>query len=107
MGKNNYLINLQREFKRRIEHTVPLCYACIALALHREYGWGFIRINRLFVASQDIWQESLDKNIDMVQMCLEETGIECRSAVEQERAKRDEKNKRADKKKPYRKGTGR
>ena len=106
MGKNNYLINLQREFKRRIEHTVPLCYACIVLALHREYGWGFTRINRLFVASPDIWQESLDKNIDMVQMCLEETGIECRSAVEQERAKREE-NKRADKKKSYRKGTGR
>ena len=106
MGKNNYLINLQREFKRRIEHTVPLCYACIALALHREYGWGFIRINRLFVASQDIWQESLDKNVDMVQMCLDETGIECRSAVEQERSEREE-NKRANKKKPYRKGTGR
>ena len=106
MGKNNYLINLQREFKRRIEHTVPLCYACIALALHREYGWGFTRINRLFVASQDIWQESLDNGVDMVQMCLEETGIECCSAVEQERAER-EKNKRADKKKSYRKGTGR
>lgn len=104
MPKNNYLINLQREFKRRIERTVPLCYACIALALRREYGWGFTRINRLFVASQDIWQESLDKNIDMVQMCLDETGIECRSAVEQERAEREEeiKNKRANKKKSYR-----
>ena len=109
MPKNNYLINLQREFKRRIEHTVPLCYACIALALHREYGWGFTRINRLFVASQDIWSligvnGDWDKDIDMVQMCLDETGIECRSAVEQERAER-EKNKRANKKKSYRKGT--
>ena len=58
------------------------------------------------MASQDIWQESLDNGVDMVQMCLEETGIECRSAVEQERAEREE-NKRADKKKSYRKGTGR
>lgn len=89
MAKNNYLINLHRELKRRIEHTVPLCYACIALALHREYGWGFTRINRLFVASQDIWGESLDRGIDMVEVCLEETGIECRSAAEQERAKRN------------------
>ena len=99
MAKNNYLINLQREFKRRVEHVVPLCYACIALALHREFGWGFSRIHRLFVVSQDIWDESMERDIDMVQMCLEETGIECRSPAEQERAEREERQ-RANKKKP-------
>ncbi len=82
MAGNKQYIRMVKEFRRRVEHIVPQCYACIALALHREFGWGFTRINRLFVSSQEIWNESIERDIDMVQMCLDETGIECRSAVE-------------------------
>ena len=92
MAGNKQYIRMVKEFRRRVEHIVPQCYACIALALHREFGFGFTRINRLFVRSQEIWNESIERDIDMVQMCLDETGIECRSAVEHDHIQ--EKNKR-------------
>lgn len=62
--------------RKHIVNLVPQIYAAIALALHREEGWGYKRINRLFAASQTIWEESVEKGIDMIKMCEDETGIQ-------------------------------
>lgn len=78
MGKNNDLINRYKQLYKKIEMITPQVYAGIALALHRRYGWGFKRINDLFAESQDIWEECLTKDINMIQMCEEETGIDVR-----------------------------
>ena len=90
MAKNNYLINQMKNIKRRekeidqnIDALLPYMYAAIALALYRSCGTPPEDIRYIFAESQRIWYESLDKNIDMIQMCEDETGIEVRNNPEQ------------------------
>ena len=78
MGKNNYLINKYKMLYKKIEQITPEVYAGIALALHRKCGWGYKRINDLFVESQTIWNECINSDINMMEMCEKETGIELR-----------------------------
>ena len=78
MGKNNSLINKYKMLYKKIEQITPEVYAGIALALHRKYGWGYKRINDLFSESQIIWNECINSDINMLEMCEKETGIELR-----------------------------
>lgn len=84
MGKNNRLIEQMKTIARRNRANnvqiasnaiVPQVYAAIAIALHRELGWGHTRINRLFVASQKIWEQFNGKPSDMIELCEKETGM--------------------------------
>lgn len=84
MARNNAALAAFNQLQRQIKHITPQVYAGIALALHREFGWGFVRINRLFQASQAIWMECNDRDIDMVDMCAQEIGIELRHEMEPE-----------------------
>lgn len=61
MAKNNKLINSLNEIARRnrsqnvataADQMVPQIYAAIAITLHRTYGFGYKRINDVFVESQ-------------------------------------------------------
>lgn len=79
--KNNSLINQYKQVYKQVQNITPQVYAGIALALHRTHGWGYKRINDLFVESQSIWNECVQSDVDMIAMCEEETGIECRAAV--------------------------
>lgn len=81
MPKNNTLINQYRHLAHQVQNITQSVYAGIALTLHRQYGWGHKRINDLFAGSQEIWNECVQRGIDMIEMCAEETGIECRAAV--------------------------
>ena len=78
MGKNNSLINKYKMLYKKIEQITPEVYAGIALTLHRKYGWRYKRINDLFEESQIIWNECINSDINMVEMCEKETGIELR-----------------------------
>ena len=78
MGKNNNLINKYKMLYKKIEQITPEVYAGIALALHRKCGWGYKRIKDLFSESQIIWNECINSDINMVEMCEKETGIELR-----------------------------
>jgi alpha-D-ribose 1-methylphosphonate 5-triphosphate diphosphatase PhnM len=51
----------------------------VALVLSRKYEWTYEQINDFFAETQAVWQEYSDSKMDMVQACLEETGIELRS----------------------------
>lgn len=74
--KNDLLIANMKRVQREINNILPNVYAGIALALHRKHGWGYNRINDLFIESEKLWYEATDNNINMVALCLEETGIE-------------------------------
>ena len=94
MAKNNALINMYRDLQQRnkelineIEQTTPKVYAGIALALHLEYGWGFKRINRVFMRSQKIWNVCDENEVDMIPLCLEETGIDLKVGTEADNEK--------------------
>ena len=82
MAKNNSLINRYKAMYQQIQKITPEVYSALAIALHRKYGWGYKRINDLFCESQEIWSECINSNINMVQMCYEETGIDVQRKVE-------------------------
>jgi hypothetical protein len=81
MAKNNYVIENMKRLQRTINNITPQVYAGIALALHRKCGWGYKRINDLFVESQEIWTECVETEVNMIQMCLDETGIDVQRKV--------------------------
>lgn len=81
MAKNNRLINQYKEMRRKIEEITPEIYAGLALALHRKYGWGYQRINDLFLESQNIWNECVQSGLNMPLMCYQETGIDVQRRV--------------------------
>ena len=83
MGKNNFLINQYKKLQTSIRDTTPSVYAGIALALHRKHGWGYKRINDLFNESIIIWNECIRSDMKMMEMCLEETGIDVQMKVEE------------------------
>lgn len=79
MAKNKKLVDRYKILYQKIQQITPEVYASLALALHRHCGWEFEQIEELFGVSQLIWEECLDKDIDMIEMCLQETGIELRN----------------------------
>ena len=81
MAKNNFLIEQMKRVQKTINNTTPEIYAGVALALRRKYGWGYKRINDLFNESQKIWAECVDWDKNMIEMCLEETGIDVQRKV--------------------------
>ena len=81
MAKNNFLINQYKKLQEEIRDTTPTVYAAIALSLHRKYGWGYKRINDLFNESIIIWNECINSDMKMMEMCLEETGIDVQKKV--------------------------
>ena len=64
---------------------VPQIYAAIAIALHRTYGFGYKRINDIFVESQHIWEDYAGDGAGMVKKCEEETGVTVCSPEEAQR----------------------
>ena len=79
MAKNNDFINRYKILYAKVNNIVPEVYAAVALVLSREYEWTYEQINDFFSETQAVWQEYSDSKMDMVQACLEETGIELRS----------------------------
>lgn len=84
MGKNNKLINSinavarikqEENIGKAADRMVPQIYAAMALALHRTYGFGYERINRVFMESQHIWEDFSGNGDEMMELCQKETGI--------------------------------
>lgn len=78
---NKKLIERYKVMYQQINNITPEVYAGIALALHRTYGWGYERINKVFSESQNIWQGAVKEGYDVIQKCYEETGIELKRRV--------------------------
>ena len=83
MGKNKWFVNQCKRMQTNIRDITPSVYACIGLALHRKYGWGYKRINDLFCESQVIWNECIRSDMKMLEMCYEETGVDVQMKVEE------------------------
>ena len=63
----------KQKLKEEVNNLVPGVYASLAIALHRNWGWGFKRINLLFSQSQRIWEDLGTDNI--IELCEKETNI--------------------------------
>lgn len=84
MGKNNKLINSlnliakkkqAENISKAADQMVPQIYAAMAMALHRTYGFGYERINRVFAESQKIWLGFDGRGEEMIELCEKETGV--------------------------------
>lgn len=85
MSKNNRLINSMkalaeqnqaRNLAKASNEIVPVIYAAMALALHNACGFGYKRINDVFMESQRIWGKFADTPDEMIKLCKEQTGID-------------------------------
>lgn len=79
MAKNKALMNGVKILYKKIQSITPEIYASFALVLSRNYGWTHEQIEELFARSQQLWEEVSNSDLNMIQMCDEETGIELRS----------------------------
>lgn len=79
---NQYLTKLLSKLERQCREITPSVYASIAIALHRKYGWGYKRISDLFAESQEVWNECIQGDISMIEMCERITGIDVRNKTE-------------------------
>lgn len=78
MGKNNKLIEKYKFVYQQIKHITPRVYAAIAIAMYRR-GYSFEEIEELFAESQEIWTECVENDVNMLEMCKNETGIDVES----------------------------
>ena len=71
--RRNQFIEQERRYKRAMTEMVPRIYAAFAISLHRNYGFGFVRIGRILADTQRYWQTMSSEEINA--LCIEETGI--------------------------------
>lgn len=70
----------ERDMEREMHRQVDMVYSSMAIAFHRYWGWGPLRIRRLMDKTQETWDECAASNeISMLQMLEEETGIEIKN----------------------------
>lgn len=81
MAQNKRVLKQCKAMYQQIQQITPSIYSAIAIALHR-HGATFEEIESIFAESQAIWNECVHKDINMPEMCLEETGIDVLRKVE-------------------------
>lgn len=72
---NKRLINQCKAMYQQINQITPSIYSAMAISLHR-HGVAFEDIESIFAESQIIWTECVQKDINMPEMCFQETGID-------------------------------
>ena len=75
MARRNPYIEQEKRYRRNLAEMVPKIYAAFAVALHRNYGFGFTRILRVLADTQDLWNKHVSNEIDIIKVCSDETGI--------------------------------
>ena len=80
MAQNKRVLNQCKALYRQINQITPNIYASLALALSR-HGATHEEIQSVFAESQNIWTECVNSDINMTEMCLNETGIDVKRTV--------------------------
>ena len=75
MAKRNPYFEQEKRYRRMVHEMVPQIYAAFALVLHRQHGFGYTRIMRVLYETQELWQAHARKELDIVKVCEEETGL--------------------------------
>ena len=73
------IYKMQKKLEKEINKIVPEVYACFALALYKR-GWKPNSIEKLFIETQNEWNENVNSMEDMIKHVLDITGIDVRSA---------------------------
>lgn len=78
MTKQN--VRIAQGFKEQINLLLPEIYSAFAVALHNK-GYSTEQINDLFMDTQDLWNECVQKDINMPTWCKEITGVDVQQAM--------------------------
>lgn len=78
INRNKAVQNVKKEFKNQINLIMPEIYSAFAIALTNK-GKSYEEIMELFGDTQVIWEDLVNKEIDMPTLCLEKTGIDVRA----------------------------
>lgn len=71
----------EKELNDEMLKQVDIIYSSVAIAFARYWGWGSLRIRRLFDVTQAAWDEcGATNDRSMLQMLEEETGIDLKMA---------------------------
>ena len=73
---NRAFIEQEKRYRQKINDLAPTIYAAFCIALHREFKFGFERILRVLIESQDLWHEAANGSLDIVKLCSDEVGID-------------------------------
>lgn len=78
MTNDKAVLKANRELDAEMKKQINMIYPVFAHVFWYEYGWKKLRIMRVFITSQEVWEEcaaySTEKS--MLEMLEEETGIE-------------------------------
>lgn len=80
MAQNKKVLNQFKAMQRQINEITPNIYASIAIALSR-FEVSHEDIAAIFAESQAIWEECVNSDVNMREMCLNETGIDVQRTV--------------------------
>lgn len=74
-------IRANKKADRETQKQVEIMYCIVAIVLWKRYGWKKLRIGRLFLQSQEVFEECAEAGTDksMLSMLEDETGIEIRT----------------------------
>lgn len=75
MAKNIAVIKALKKYQELIADLTPKIFSAFALAL-KEMGYDKDQIYDILSLTQEIWQQSTDKGIDLVKWCNDEVDIE-------------------------------
>lgn len=85
MAKNYALIEYNKriaQLEKKVERDAIELYASMALCLSDvKYGWTHDQIEELFVDIAGVWQDSLDRDIDLATWCAEVVDIDVRQNI--------------------------
>lgn len=71
------LRKVEKELGEEMTKQLDIIYSATAIAFHRYWDWGELRIKRVFQVSQEAWNECASSNdFSMIEMLENETGIE-------------------------------
>ena len=63
--------------KRQRQWIGAMVQASLYLALFREFGWGVVKLRNLMNEIDRIRSEQHDKELKIIELCFNETGIDC------------------------------
>lgn len=64
------------DYMKEVHNQIGIVSGSVGIALYENWGWREKRLQKLFSEIKESWEEcAADKNISMLEMCENETGI--------------------------------
>ena len=76
---NRQFIEQEKRYRKKINELAPTIYAAFCISLHRLYEMEYEDILEILKVTQDLWHRAAAGEIDIIQLCSNETDIDLMS----------------------------